>query len=314
MAATLVITSLTAGAIDDLACQAVGAAVALGDRIVLGVVADHPERVVADGGIEGVDEILGVQVQSDLLTHEIEQSAVRMLIEHVHPASILMGFTARATAFAAALAYDLDLGFASDVVRLTRDEMHGLVATRYLYNGKVQANIGFDPDRPALLLLRPYAWEPAERTAAGSCRVIGSCAAESRVRCLERASRTERQFDLTGQQIILAVGRGVGSREGVAPFSEIAAKLGVALAGSRPVVDAGWLPRDRLVGQSGSVVAPRLYLAFGISGAPQHVIGMRGAQTIVAVNNDADAPIFGVADYGAVADIFEVAAELQKLT
>ena len=116
--------------------------------------------------------------------------------------------------------------------------------------------------------------------------------------------------DLTQAERIVAVGRGIKGQEHIALVEKLAASLGAEVAASRPICDSGWLPMDRQVGSSGQTVAPKLYLAIGISGAIQHLVGMKGARTIVAVNKDADAPIFEVADLGIVADLFEVVPAL----
>ena len=116
--------------------------------------------------------------------------------------------------------------------------------------------------------------------------------------------------DLTRAERIVAVGRGIKGEEHLAMVQELAAVLDAELAASRPICDAGWLPMDRQIGSSGQTVTPKLYLALGISGAIQHLVGMKGARTIVAVNKDADAPIFEVADYGIVGDLFEIVPAL----
>ena len=126
----------------------------------------------------------------------------------------------------------------------------------------------------------------------------------------ERASTD--QVDLTKADIIVAVGRGVGGAEKIAPVEELAKLLGGEIAASRPVIDSGWLPRDRQVGSSGQTVAPKLYLALGISGAIQHLVGMKGASVVVAVNKDATAPIFKIASYGCVADLHELVPALSQ--
>src|SRR5205814_5626443 len=122
--------------------------------------------------------------------------------------------------------------------------------------------------------------------------------------------------DLAQAERIVSVGRGIKAQEHVALAQRLAEALGAEVAASRPICDAGWLPMDRQVGSSGQTVAPKLYIALGISGAIQHIVGMKGARTIVAVNKDADAPIFEVADYGIAGDLFEIVpaivAELQK--
>jgi electron transfer flavoprotein alpha subunit len=127
---------------------------------------------------------------------------------------------------------------------------------------------------------------------------------------------SSRAVDLTAADIIVSVGRGIGEKEKIAVVEELARALGGELAASRPICDAGWLPMERQVGSSGQTVSPKMYVAVGISGAIQHLVGMKGSKTIVAINKDANAPIFEVADYGIVGDLFEVVpaliAEIKK--
>ena len=148
---------------------------------------------------------------------------------------------------------------------------------------------------------------PPHRRPAGRC--CGHCFA-----CL--AARAVVAVDLTQAERIVAVGRGIKGQEHVALAQQLAAALGAEVAASRPICDAGWLPMERQIGSSGQTVAPKLYIALGISGAIQHVVGMKGARAIVAINKDADAPIFEVADYGIQGDLFEIVpaivAALQK--
>jgi electron transfer flavoprotein alpha subunit len=118
--------------------------------------------------------------------------------------------------------------------------------------------------------------------------------------------------DITKADFLLSIGRGVEEADNIPRFTELAERMGATLSVSRPLVDAGWMPSARQVGQSGKTVKPKVYLALGISGAVQHLAGMSGADTIIAVNTDPEAPIFSVADYGAVADLFEVAEELEQ--
>ena len=119
--------------------------------------------------------------------------------------------------------------------------------------------------------------------------------------------------DITTAEFLLSIGRGIGERENIDRFAELAEKMGATLSVSRPIVDAGWMPSARQVGQSGKTVKPKVYLAFGISGAVQHLAGMKTSGTIIAVNSDPEAAIFDVAHYGAVIDLFAVADELDKL-
>ena len=164
-------------------------------------------------------------------------------------------------------------------------------------------------------MLRPGTFEPA---AAGSRRRRDARGASSRWTASQRPSTSasrrspETDVDITKAPFLLSIGRGVEDQDELPRFEALAERFGATLSVSRPLVDAGWMPSARQVGQSGKTVKPRVYLALGISGAVQHLAGMRTAETIIAVNTDPEAPIFGVAHYGAVADLFEVADELEQ--
>src|SRR5205823_9635272 len=136
----------------------------------------------------------------------------------------------------------------------------------------------------------------------------------SRARHRELREAARGDVDITTADFVLSIGRGIGEQENIAMFEELAEKIGATLAVSRPIVDAGWMPNARQVGQSGKTVKPKVYLALGISGAVQHLAGMKTSGTIIAVNTDPEAAIFKVAHFGAIADLFDVAEELEKLS
>jgi electron transfer flavoprotein alpha subunit len=214
--------------------------------------------------------------------------------------------------YGGAVAAKLGLGFASDVFAVSRDG-DSLVATRAFYGSKVHGEVEFPAGQPVLLLLRPTVWPPA---APGGSPAVTEHALEpvaSRARHVEYHEVEKGDVDITTADFLLSIGRGIGEQENIPMFEELAGKLGATLAVSRPIVDAGWMPNARQVGQSGKTVKPKVYLAFGISGAVQHLAGMKTSETIIAVNTDPEAAIFDVAHYGAVADLFDVAEELAKL-
>jgi electron transfer flavoprotein alpha subunit len=240
-----------------------------------------------------------------------DPAAIAALVEERRPAAVVAGFTVSAMSWAPAVAAAHGLGFASDVVaaRVDGDE---IVAMREFYGGKVHGELTFPGTETVLLLVRPTAWQPA--ASAGAPRVTTGAPAESdaRERHLDYVAPPAGDIDISSAEVILAIGRGVGEKENVAQFEELADRLGVTLAASRPLVDAGWLPAARQVGQSGKTVKPKVYVAMGISGAVQHLAGMKAATTIVAVNTDPDAAIFQAAHYGAVVDMFDVVEELRE--
>jgi electron transfer flavoprotein alpha subunit len=212
-----------------------------------------------------------------------------------------------------AVAAKLGLGFASDVHDLAL-EGGAMIATRSFYGGKVHAELEFPPGRPVLLLIRPTAFAPAPAGASPSTSVVSVDVPSSRARHLDFQEAAVGDVDITSADFLLSIGRGIGEQDAIPQFERLAEKLGAVLSVSRPLVDAGWMPNARQVGQSGKTVKPKVYLALGISGAVQHLAGMKTSGTIIAVNTDPEAAIFNVAHYGAVADLFDVADELEKLS
>jgi electron transfer flavoprotein alpha subunit len=179
-----------------------------------------------------------------------------------------------------------------------------------MFQGKVNADIVLEGPTPHLVTLQIGAFR-ADAVKKGSGAPVQELAASvdpSKIRQKPEAPFREAKqaVDLTQAERIVSVGRGIKGADHIALAQQLATALGAELAASRPICDAGWLPMERQIGSSGQTVSPKLYLALGISGAIQHVVGMKGARTIVAVNKDADAPIFEVADYGIVGDLFEI--------
>ena len=159
----------------------------------------------------------------------------------------------------------------------------------------------------------PISWPPAGGTGSASVSELSVSVERSRARHREFVDVEVGEVDITASDFLLSIGRGIGEKENVSQFEELAERMGATLSVSRPLVDQGWMPNARQVGQSGKTVKPKVYLAMGISGAVQHLAGMKTSGTIIAVNSDPEAAIFNVAHYGAVADLFEVAEELEKL-
>jgi electron transfer flavoprotein alpha subunit len=200
----------------------------------------------------------------------------------------------------------------SDVIAHRVDQGE-LVLVRQFFQGKVNADFRLVGEGPHFVSLQAGAYR-ADRVAAGAAPVEtirpSITSADIRTAPRERFRESQRAVDLVGAEIIVSVGRGIKDAGSIALVQQLADALGGELAASRPICDAGWLPMERQVGSSGQTVAPKLYLAVGISGAIQHLVGMKGSRTVVAINKDADAPIFEVADYGIVGDLFQVVPEL----
>jgi electron transfer flavoprotein alpha subunit len=194
-----------------------------------------------------------------------------------------------------------------------RVESGELVLVRQLFQGKLNVDVRFASEPPCFASVQAGAYR-ADKVVGGSASVekftpeIAATAIRTKPQELFRES--QRAVDLTGAAIIVSVGRGIKEAENIPIVQKLADALGAELAASRPICDSGWLPMERQVGSSGQTVSPKLYLAVGISGAIQHLVGMKGAKTIVAINKDSNAPIFEVADYGIVGDLFQVVPAL----
>lgn len=228
---------------------------------------------------------------------------------------VVFPHTYRSRDLVPALASRLDRPVVTDCTRVNVSEGK-VVLTRPMFRGKVEADVEFDGPAPYLLTVQvgAYSADKAPKRSAGAARIETRQATvdPSAIRqTVEPPFREAKQrVDLDQAPRIVAVGRGIKAQEHIVLAEELAAALDAELAASRPVCDSGWLPHDRQVGSSGQTVAPDLYLALGISGAIQHVVGMKGARTVVAINTDREAPIFEIADYGIVGDLFEVVPAL----
>lgn len=311
MNGVLVVAEYGDNCLADSAARLVSVATALGGPVTLGVAAVDIAEIGSRCAIAGVDEVLAVKVESETFDAERRAAAVKMMIEEARPKIILMAYAIRPASIAAGIAESMNLGFASDVISVAREADGTVVAVRPVYSGKVHAELVLPNDVATLLLLRADAWPAAEAAAtATSVRSITLAPPSSqRIRHRDFVS-PEGGVDLTQADIIFAVGRGVGEQRNIKAFEDIAKRMDVALGASRPIVSAGWLPAAHQVGQTGVTVRPRLYVAFGISGAQQHLVGMQASGTIVAVNSDRDAAIFDFADFGAIADLNEVAKQM----
>jgi electron transfer flavoprotein alpha subunit len=254
-------------------------------------------------------------VEHDLLkdyTADAYTAAVEALIRAVGPTLVLFPHTYQVRDFAPKLATRFSQVLISDVIAVKMDA-GATTFVRLLFQGKLNGDVRVSGGGPYFASLQ-----------AGAFRVdaleSGSATVENFAPALDAASirqkpeapfrESARAVDLTAADIIVSVGRGIKEKENIPIVEELAKVLGAELAASRPICDAGWLPMERQVGSSGQTVAPKVYMAIGISGAIQHLVGMKGAKTIVAINKDANAPIFEVADYGIVGDLFEVVPAL----
>ena len=240
-------------------------------------------------------------------------AALQQWIATHQPRLVLFPHTYQVRDFAPRLALALDSTLISDAIGY-KCEQGKLLFTRQMFQGKFVADVSFTGEAPWLATLQIGAFR-AEAAAKGSATietVVADAAVELRITPSEVFQEGKQAVDLSQAAVIVAVGRGIREQKNIALAEELAKALNGELAASRPICDSGWLPLDRQVGSSGQTVAPKLYLALGISGAIQHLVGMKGARTIVAINKDVEAPIFEIADYGIVANLFDIVPPLTE--
>ncbi len=315
----LAVTEQTGGAWHKMSWEALAAGQSLGAAlgrpvaaVVMGEGADALEAEAAGCPVERV-----VSLRHPLLaeyTADGYTAALRELIRSLNPYLVVLPHTYQVRDFAPKLAASLDRGLISDAIGF-RVEGGVPVFVRQLFQGKMNADVVFAGDPPYFVSVQAGAFRADQLPRGGSpARVerppVALEAPQVRTRPLERFQEAQRTVDLGSAEIIVAVGRGIKGPENLPMIEQLAAALGAQIGASRPVCDSGWLPLERQVGSSGQTVAPKLYVAVGISGAIQHVVGMKGARTVVAINKDASAPIFEIADYGIVGDLFEVVPAL----
>lgn len=241
----------------------------------------------------------------------VAERALEQAIERERPALVLAGHTIDSMGFAAAVAARRGLGFSADVVAIEWND-GAPRARRQTHGGKLVAEVEFPGKETAIVLLRPGAFEAAAAGDPAPVELEADLTAPTRSEHLEFVAPPAGDVDIAKADFLLSIGRGVEEEEDVATFAALAERMGATLSASRPLVDAGWLPNARQVGQSGRTVAPKVYLAMGISGAVQHLAGIGRAETVIAINSDPEAPIFAAAEYGAVADMFAVAEALER--
>lgn len=242
----------------------------------------------------------------------IYQKALISLITEHKPSLILIGHTGLGMDLAPSLAMELDLPLATDCTDLKVKDGN-LFAIREMYGGKINARISFRGDKGYIATIRQGIFSPKETALKGEVVSVASPLTEEaeEKKFLGYVEAAVGDVDITQADIVIGVGRGIKEEKNIPLANDLALALGGVVAGSRPVIDSGWLPKDRQVGQSGKTVKPKLYLAVGISGSFQHISGIRGSKLIVAINKDAGAPIFSVANYGIVNDLFKIVPVLK---
>ena len=241
--------------------------------------------------------------RSDAYVH-----ALKAFIAEKQPKLVLFPHTYQVRDFAPRLALALDRTLISDAIGY-KNEAGKLLFTRQMFQGKFAADVSFGGDAPWLATIQIGAFR-GDQAEAGSAPVenVTAAVADTPARVIphEVFQEAKQAVDLSQAEVIVAVGRGIKEQKNLALAEDLAKVLGGEVAASRPICDNGWLPLERQIGSSGQTVAPKLYFALGISGAIQHIVGMKGSRTIVAINKDSEAPIFEIADVGVVGNLFDV--------
>jgi electron transfer flavoprotein alpha subunit len=280
---------------------------ATGGDLHVAVVGGDTESFAETLNRDGVDAIHTVS-EGEEFNHDVYAQAVEALHAEVDPEILVMPNSVNGLDYAPAVANSLDLPLATDAVDLAYDG--GLTVTREMYGSKVETTIDVGGDQQAVTI-RGAEWPAAEGVGDAEVSefdVDTDTDSGSTVTGFEEVGGGD--VDISEADFIVSIGRGIEEEENLDLIRDLVDATDATLASSRPIVDSGWLPKNRQVGQSGKVVTPTVYLAIGISGAVQHVAGMKGADNIIAVNTDPNAPIFDIADYAIVGDLFEVVPEL----
>ena len=298
------------GVLNKTSLEAIAAAQSIGRDLGLKVSAVIPcdkdcavAQEIAQYDLEKV--IVAKNEKLGTYTPDAYAEAWEQVIKATNPQYIVMSHTYQVRDFAPKVAARLGREVVGDCIRY-RNEDGKLVFTRRIFLGKLDADVTVGGEAPYFVTFQSGAFR-GDNAAKGNASVetMDVQIGEIRMTPEEPFQEAKATVDLGKSEIIVAVGRGIKSQENIALAQQLADALGADLAASRPICDADWLPIDRQIGSSGQTVAPKVYIALGISGAIQHIVGMKNANTIIAINKDAEAPIFDIADYGIVADLFD---------
>ncbi len=284
----------------------------LGVQLSAVVVGEGVEHLCIEAFEYGADQVY--LVDAPVFKHYRTESylkALCLLVQKYQPEIILMGATGLGRDLAGAVATEVKTGLTADCTGLSIDDKRNLMQTRPAFGGNIMATIMCDKFRPQMATVRPHVMPMSERQPGRVGTIIReSCPIREEdilVKVLEIISdRNKDHVDVAGAEFIVSGGRGMMGKENFAMLKELADELGGVVGASRSAVDAGWMPQERQVGQTGKTVRPKIYVACGISGAIQHLVGMQDSDVVIAINRDKDAPIFEVATYGIVGDLFQV--------
>jgi electron transfer flavoprotein alpha subunit len=317
----LVIAEQRDGKLNRASWEAIAAAQQAGGPVKVALAGSGIDSVATELAVADVAEV--VVVDSPALAEYTADGFVAALADLItaeSPSQVFLVHTYQTRDFAPALAIRLGRSLITDVTGL-RSDGGTTVFTRPVFQGKLSAEVSAEGPAPHLITCQIGAFRAdslKKGAAAAAVRKAAVSVDAGKIRQKPEApfKEAKQAVDLSQAERIVAVGRGIKEQANLKLAEQLAQALGAEIAASRPICDSGWLPMDRQIGSSGQTVAPKLYIALGISGAIQHLVGMKGARTIVAINKDAEAPIFEVADYGIAGDLFEVipamVAELNK--
>jgi len=317
----LVIAEQRDGRLNRATLETIAAAQSAGAPVKAAVIGSGVDSVAADVARADLAEVIVVDDPSlEHYTADGYVQALEGLVGAEHPDLVFLPHTYQTRDFAPALAARLNRPLVTDCVAV-RGGATPITYVRPVFQGKLQADVVAEGPAPHFATFQIGAFRADSMktgSAAAPIRKAGVSIDPSKIRQRPEApfKEAKQAVDLSQAERIVAVGRGIKGQEHLQLAEQLAKAMGAELAASRPICDAGWLPMDRQIGSSGQTVAPKLYVALGISGAIQHLVGMKGSRTIVAINKDSEAPIFEIADYGIVGDLFEIVpamiAELNK--
>jgi len=279
------------------------------------VVGNNVSAIAGEVAAKKVAKVYAVESPKlEPYTPDAFAAGLKQFIGARQPKLVLMPHTYQVRDFVPKLATALGRTVISDCIGFKK-ESEKLLFTRQMFQGKFTADVSFAGDAPWFATFQNGSFRGDKVESGASPAPVEAVSVEIadtavRNKPQEVFKEAKQAVDLTQAEIIVAVGRGIKEQKNIALAKQLAEALGGELAASRPICDSGWLPMDRQIGSSGQTVAPKLYLALGISGAIQHIVGMKGARTIIAVNKDSEAPIFEIADYAVVGNLFDVVPPL----
>jgi electron transfer flavoprotein alpha subunit len=312
----LVIAEARGGTLNRATWETLAAVQPFGDPITVALPGAGPlEPLGRELAAATVAEVVLIESPAlELYTPDAYTAALTPFIEQLAPGLVALPHTYQTRDLAPKLAARMDRALVTDVTAAKAGEGGSRLFVRPMFQGKLTADVRLQGPAPHFVTFQVGAFR-AEQAARGSSpapvRVVAPASpAEVRQHPEAPFREAKQAVDLSQAERIVAVGRGIKEQAHISLAQQLADALGAELAASRPICDAGWLPMDRQVGSSGQTVSPKLYVALGISGAIQHLVGMKGSQVVVAINKDPDAPIFEIADYGIVGDLFEIVPAL----